>query len=181
MSPDVCEFVAKTGITSEALNKIFGDDVNPTKPFRFAQMVSAMKTTMLAHVDPGTARGLVALREAKTYGLNTDAIKSACLGKNVSAGIDAANMKGVSLMRINKLVPVSVGAGSVDAYVSRSFGKGGFVEMLGDVTVSGHRNAEVKLSEAPGPLVRAFFALLDGASEKELALMGSALGKKSKE
>jgi hypothetical protein len=174
-APDVCEYLAKSGISREALALILSPDVNPTKPLRFGQFVEALQTARVAKVDPGSARGLVALRESQGAGLNTDALIDACMGKQAAKGIDCANLKGVSLQRINKLVSRKVGAGTAPAFVSRSFGRGGFFEMLGAVTVAGSRNASVTLTENPGPLVGAFFALLDGASDRELALMGADL------
>lgn len=171
------EFLVSKGVTREQLAQIFGEKVNPTKPLRFGQFAQALRAGSLAHIDAGSARGLVGLREAHKHSLHTDALIDVVMGKQAPKGLDCSNLRGVSLARINKLVGRNVGAGTAPAFVSRSFGRGGFFEMLGDITVKGSRGAEVTLSEAPGALVRSFFDLIDGVSDKELATLGAAVTK----
>lgn len=178
---EIAQFIASRGVTREQIALILSPSVNPSKPLRFGQFANALRLNMLSHIDAGSARGLLALREAQAHTLHTDALQDAVMGKQAPKGIDCSNLRGVSLSRLNKLCPQKVGMGTAPAFVSRSFGRGGFFEMLGAVTVKGARNSEVTLSEAPGGLVRAFFDLIDGASDRELSILGTAVGGKTEE
>ena len=154
-------------------------NVNPSKPARLVQLVNGCAMGKTEFIDSVTLRGLVALREAPGFTLNYPALQAIAVGgvqhlPERMQGLDAPNIKGVSLARLAKLAPRTVGMGSMGSMVSRTFGSPatgyegeGIALMLKACSTKGTIHRDVTLDPA-APFARAFFKVVDGATDSQL-------------
>lgn len=136
---------------------------------RTTQLVNALASKNYANLDYTHARELIALREAKEYGLTTKALVVMTAGSR-SGDI---NTRGISLSRIDKLMSAKHGITTTPAKTSNSTGKTGIFTVMGmTIAKQGEQNHNVTLNEK-SPMVQWFFTVLDAATDGQIIDMGA--------
>lgn len=158
------QYLHDAGASIDALRAVLHGGVNPTVPYRLAQMVHAMHAGLYKQTDATTARALVALRIAGAP-FNRDALNNLITGKVKIEGV-SPNTRGVGVRQLDQYI-ARVGRGTVETQLSRSFGANGFARALGMVHVSGASNFIVSVNPDNG-LTKRFFAMVDGATVGQL-------------
>ena len=136
---------------------------------RTTQLVNALASKNYANLDYTHARELIALREAKEYGLTTKALVVMTAG----ARSGDINNRGISLSRIDKLMSAKHGITTTPAKTSNSTGKTGIFTVMGMTSAKqGEQNHNVTLNEK-SPMVQWFFTVLDAATDGQIVDMGA--------
>lgn len=136
---------------------------------RTTQLVNALASKNYANLDYTHARELIALREAKEYGLTTKALVVMTAG----ARSGDINNRGISLSRIDKLMSAKHGITTTPAKTSNSTGKTGIFTVMGMTNAKqGEQNHNVTLNEK-SPMVQWFFTVLDAATDGQIVDMGA--------
>jgi hypothetical protein len=149
--------------------QVFATDRNPKVIKRFIQFVHGVIAKDFKAIDATSARILYAMKLAGTYSLTTDAL-AYLVSSSLKAGTVSPETRGVSSRVVSRLF-AGVGRTTAPTQISRSVGDNGFMQLSGMTDApKGKQNREYKLN--PGhPLVTAFFATVEGATEGQLGEM----------
>lgn len=158
--------IAHWGIEAQAL-QCFAADRNPKVCKRFAQFVNAIHHKQYKGIDLTTVRALYAMRAAGGV-IARDALFNLLTGKVKTEGI-TPNTKGVGVRMVDKLFG-RVAKGTAETQISRTFGANGFARYLGMIAGEGAQNTLFTLDLAH-PLAQEVFALIDGATDGQIAEM----------
>ena len=132
-------------------------------------LINALASKNYANLDYTYARELIALREAKEYGLTTKALVVMTAGGR-SGDI---NTRGISLARIDRLMSAKHGITTTPTKTSNSTGVRGVFTVMGMTSAKqGEQNHNVTLNEK-SPMVQWFFAVLDAATDGQIVDMGA--------
>lgn len=151
--------------------QIFATDRNPKVIKRFIQFIHGVNAKDYKNIDNTTATIIYALQLAGDNPLTIDALQY--IGAGLKSGKIAPEVRGVSRMRINKLFG-SVGLSTIPTQCSRSVGKNGFLQLAGaTLGEPGKQNQVVKLNREH-PLIVAFDACMNAATESQIDEMVKA-------
>lgn len=139
---------------------IFTDTVNPKIPKRFAQFMGAVYRKDYSLIDYTHARALWALHLSGAFGLTTDALR--LLTSNTRGD---ANTRGIGLSVINKHFEMSHDC--VDAKLSNSLGKPGFMRAAGLVDSDTSQNHNSKVNTAH-PVVKMFIEMIESGNRGQI-------------
>lgn len=150
---------------------IFATDRNPKVIKRFIQFVHGVNAKDYKAIDKTTAKILYAMKLAGSYALTTDALAYIVSGAK-KPDATSPETRGVSTRVVSRLFG-HVGMTTAPTQISRSVGENGFLQLAGATSApAGKQNREYVLN-TEHPMVRAFFATLEGATDAQLdALAG---------
>jgi hypothetical protein len=158
--------VDRFGIDTSA---IFATDRNPKVIKRFVQFVHGINARDFKAIDKTSAKVLYAMKLAGEHTLTTDALAYLVSG-SVKEGKVSPETRGVSSRVASRLFG-SVGQTTAPTQISRSVGDNGFMQLAGMTSApKGKQNRAYTLNEAH-PLVREFFAVIEGATDGQLSEM----------
>jgi len=145
--------------------QIFATDRNPKVIKRFIQFIHGVNAKSYANIDNTTATIIYALQLAGDNPLTVDALHY--IGAGLKSGKIAPESRGVSRTAVNKLFG-RVGLSTIPTQCSRTVGKNGFLQLAGATTGEpGKQNQVVKLNREH-PLIVAFDACMNAATESQI-------------
>lgn len=148
--------------------QIFATDRNPKCIKRFIQFVHGINAKELKNIDKTTAIIIYALHLTNGSPLTTDALHY--LGAGLKEGKVSPESKGVSRRTLSRLFG-AVGLSTIPTQTCRTVGRNGFLQLMGATHGEpGKVNQNVTLN-AEHPAIKAFFAVMSGASDKAIDAM----------
>lgn len=164
------EFTEQVNATVDAwgidTTAIFATDRNPKVIKRFVQFVHGVNARDFKSIDKTTAKILYAMRLAGDFTLTTDALAFIVSGK-LKPDATSPETRGVSTRVVSRLFG-NVGLTTTPTQISRSVGENGFLQLAGATAApAGKVNRSYTLNAAH-PMVSAFFATVEGATEGQL-------------